>query len=189
MLSSKYARDYRMDTETTDTGKVKRKMIYVGPLYRWEMEEAVLKKVRLFCLFLCLLGWGLFVGSMLFYSNLSRLIYVILPFACLFLVLFFFSAGTCNLFLAKQPMSRERKDKTVDRIKASAFMGMLFCGGAFAGETAGMMVFKEFTGMGDFLFMAATVLLFFVFLCGFAAGKHLAVSEEKNPETAKWKDR
>lgn len=189
MLSSKYVKDYRMDTETTDAGKVKRKMVYTGPLYRWDTAEAELKKIRLSYLVLGIWGWGLFVGSMLFYSNLSRLIYVMLPFACLFLVLFYFSAGTYNLFFAKQPMRREIKDKTCDRIRASAFMGMLFSGGAFAGETAATMIFKEIFVTGDFLFMTATVLLFFICLYGFICGRRLTVSEEDNPAAEEWKDK
>ncbi|MGN1148276.1 MAG: hypothetical protein ACI4TB_07625 [Lachnospiraceae bacterium] len=189
MLSSKYVKDYRMDTEMTKSGKVKRKMIYTGPLYRWELSEEVLKKLRLRYLLLCVAGWIIFIGSMLFYSNLSRIWYVILPYACLLLVFSFFSAAVYNLFTAKQPMSREVKDKTFDRLKGSSLVGMVFCAGAFAGEVAARIVFQEFGGWGDGLFMAATILLFFILLYAFKEGKQLMVSEEINPVAEEWKDK
>lgn len=178
-----------MDTETTKTGKVKRKMIYTGPLYRWELPKEALKKLRVRFLLLCVAGWMIFIGSMLFYSNLSRIWYVILPYACLLLVFSFFSAAVYNLFTAKQPMSREVKDKTCDRLKGSSMVGMVFCAGAFAGEVAARVAFREFGGLGDNLFMAADILLFFILLFVFKEGKQLSVSEEINPVAEEWKDK
>lgn len=178
-----------MDTETTNTGKIKRKMVYTGPFYRWAMTEETLKKNRILYLILNVAAWVIFIGSMLFYSNLSRIIYIILPYACLMLVLFFFSAAAYNLLFAKQPMNREIKEKTYDRIKGASLVGMIFSGGSFAGEAVGSLLVLNAVKTEDILFIIATVLLFFIFNIGFVNAGKLIVTEEVNPAAQEWKDR
>ena len=178
-----------MDTQTTSTGKVKNKMIYTGPLYRWAMTEETLKKSRILYLILNLAAWGIFIGSMLFYSNLSRIIYIILPYACLMPVFFYFSTAACNLLFAKQPMNKEIKEKTYDRVKGSTLVGMILSGGSFVGEVVGSLLVLNAVKTEDILFMTATVILFIILCLGFVNARKLIVSEEVNPAAEEWKDK
>lgn len=188
MLSSKYVKDYRMDTETTSTGKVKRKMVYVGPFYTWDLEGKVFAGLRRRYTLSVLAGWVCFLGSMLFYSKLSRLWYVILPYTFLILVLFFATCAVWNLYFAGQPMTRECKEKTWDRMRSSSVMGMLCCVVTAVGLVTGMLQ-NRCTQMEDFLFSLGDVFIFLFLLYGFKASKRLNVKETENPVAAEWKDK
>lgn len=188
MISSKYAGYYRMDTEKAPDGKVKTKMVYTGPLFRWKLTGEALKRQRLLCLVPAVAGWLILLGSMLFYSDLSRLFYIILPHACQILVLCFYTAAVYNFFTAAQPMRLEKKDKTYDRMRGSAMVGMVLGAGTFAGEVSAV-IFLGFTKPADILFMAAAVFLFLLFLYGFKMSGGLTVVEEENPAKEEWKNR
>lgn len=189
MVSTKYVKDYRMDTETDKKGRVKRKMVYVGPYYIWEMPTAEVKKLRAICLAALFAQWILFIGSMCFYNDISRNWYVILPYVCLSLALVFQSMAVWNLCTAKQPMHRETKDKTCERMKSAAFCGMILSFLALIGETVACIKFAEKFKTADYLFVAATVVLFALLLYGFKVSKRLTVSEQENPATAEWKNK
>lgn len=189
MLSSKYVKDYRMDVETTKTGKVKRKMVYTGPLYDWNLSEDELRRIRRLYLILCVSICAIYLGSLLFYSNLSRLWYVILPYSCLILVLFFFIAAVYNIVHASQPMNRETKEKTQDRIKGSSLIGIVFTLGTFLGETYGLFKLQQDISYTDLLFIVASVFIFTILLYGFKASKRLQLKEKINPLAEEWKDK
>lgn len=189
MVSTKYVKDYRMDTETDKNGKVKRKMVYVGPYYIWDTVQEDLKKMRCSYLVTVIVEWIVFLGSMCFFNDISRNWYVILPYVCLILVFLFQSMAVWNLYMAKQPMHREIKDKTVDRMKSSTFCGMILSGGALVGEIVacikGVKVFKA----SDYIFVIATVVLFLFLLYGFKVSKRLVVTEQENPVAGEWKNK
>jgi len=189
MVSTKYVKDYRMDTETDKNGKVKRKMVYVGPYYIWNTAQEELKKLR--CSYLTALAgeWIVFLGSMCFYNDISRNWYVILPYVCLILVFFFQSMAVWNLFTAKQPMHRETKDKTADRMKSSTFCGLILSAGALIGEIVACIKGVKELKVPDYLFVIATMILFVFLLYGFKASKRLTVTEQENPVAGEWKNK
>lgn len=188
MLSSKYVKDYRMDTETTSSGKVKRKMVYVGPIYEWDLEKRDLVKLRIRYMLAIFASWGCFLGSLLFYSDLSRLWYVILPYAFEVLVLIFASCALWNLYFAAQPMVREVKDKTLERIRFTAIAGMICCGIAEVGIVAGILL-NGYTQPRNILFAVVDPLIFLLSLYGFKVGKCLKIREKDNPLANQWRDK
>lgn len=192
MLSSKYVKDYRMDTSVDDRGKTREEMVYIGPLYCWDMPEEVFYRLKRQYLAGSILAWLVFVASLWPYSEISRIWYVILPYCCLLFPLFFISVAVHNMISAPCPFSREKKDKTVGRLKGSFMAGMVLSGGAAVGQAAGCLLMKDehltaiaITGT-DVLMIAATWLLFIIMLYGFKASKRLAVREIENPRTAEW---
>ena len=188
MLSSRYAKEYRMDTETTGSGKVKRKMVYTGPLFEWDMPIEVLKRTKMECLLIMILSAGLFIGSLLFHSDVSRVWYVILPYAFFLPVLLFLLGACWNLFFAKQPMNRETKDKTYVRWKSSCVAGTVLC--LITGIMAGIaMVLQHFTKTGDILLLTSDVFLCGLMLYGGKVGKCLRVEEKTNPTAEEWKNK
>ena len=188
MLSSKYVKDYRMDTETTPSGKVKRKMVYVGPFFEWDLEKRYFEKLRIRYMFALFASWGCFLGSLLFYSDLSRLWYVILPYAFEALVLIFASCALWNLYFAAQPMVREVKDKTLDRIRFTSIVGMICCIITVVGIVAGILL-NGYTQPGNILFAIADPLIFLLLLYGFKVSKCLKIREKDNPLADMWKDK
>lgn len=188
MLSSKYVKDYRMDTQTTASGKVKRNMVYVGPHYVWSAAEAEMKSLRIKCLVLAILGWVIFIGSQLFHSDLSRVWYVVLPYEFFFLILMMWTGAVWNLLFAKQPMTRETKEKTCERFKGASVAGMVCSLVTAAGITA-VVITRGYHTIPDICFMAADPLLLFLMLCGVGLGKKLTVTEQTNPLTEEWKNK
>lgn len=177
-----------MDTVSTG-GKIKTKTVYTGPYYSWNMEETTLGKLRTIYTVLGLISCGLYIGSMLFYSNFSKLWFVIMPYACMILVLTFLGSAIINLIHAPQPMKRETKDRTIDRIKGSSVIGMIFCGGTIIGEIYAAYKLQSEIIVNDWLFLTATIFLFALMLYGFKASKRIRVKEEINPIAEKWKNR
>lgn len=189
MVSTKYAKDYRMDTEKDENGRVKTKMVYVGAYYLWSIEREQLKRLRS-CSLLCLVAeWLLFLGSMCFYSAISRNWYVILPYACLIIVLLFKSMAVFNLYVVKEPMNRERKDKTTERFSGASLCGMALGAAAAVGEMVVWIRTAKLLQMADYVFVAATVCLFLLMLCSFHISRQLQVREQENPVAAEWKNK
>lgn len=178
-----------MDTEKGTDGKVKRKMVYVGPYYLWSTKKDVLNKLRCSCLFTLLAEWFLFLGSLCFYNTISRNWYVILPYACLILALFYKSMAVFNLYKVTEPMNREMKDKTSERIKGASLCSIILIAAALLGE--GVACFREIKllKVTDYVFVAVTIVLFLLILYDFRAVKQLQVTEQENPVAAEWKNK
>lgn len=189
MVSTKYAKDYRMDTEKDESGRVKRRMVYVGPYYLWGIEGEQLKRLRNHSLLCLSAEWLLFLGSMCFYSAISRNWYVILPYACLILVLLFESMAVFNLYVLKEPMNREKKDKTTERLKGASLCGLILSVAAAAGECVVWIRAVKLLQVTDYVFIAATILLFLLMLYGFRMSRRLQVREQENPVAAEWKNK
>lgn len=178
-----------MDTEKRENGKVKRKMVYVGPYYLWNVNPKLLKGLRNRSLLCLLAEWLLFLGSMSFYNTISRNWYVILPYVCLILVLLFKSMAVFNLYAVKEPMNREKKDKTAERLKGASLCGMVFSAAAAAGECVVLIRTAKLLQTADYMFVTATAVLFFLMLYGFGVSRRLQVTEQENPAAAEWKNK
>lgn len=188
MLSSKYVKDYRMDTQTSASGKVKRKMVYVGPHYVWSAAESEMKTLRLRFSVLTMLGWILFIGSQLFYSNLSRVWYVVLPYEFFLIILLMWVGVLWNLFFAKQPMTRETRDKTCDRLKGASVAGIV-CSLVTVAGIAVAVITRGYHTTADISFMMIDPLLFHLMQQGRKLSKKLTVTEQVNPLTEEWKNK
>ncbi len=188
MINSKYVRYYRLDTETDSKGKVRTKMVYTGPLYKWDMSETELKRVKVSLLVLTLISCILFVGSLSFYSELSRTWYVILPYAINFLLICMQWGGVWNLFFAEQPMSMELKNKTLEREKTVSVMSMVINIITVLCAVVTMIV-KGYTKMGEFTFAGMITLFIALSLYRIKVDKCMRVAETLNPLTKEWEQK
>lgn len=188
MINSKYVRYYRLDTETDNKGKVKTKMVYTGPLYKWDMAESELKRLKISLSVSALISCILFVVSLSFYSELSRTWYVILPYAINFLLICMQWGVVWNMFFAKQPMSMEIRDKTLDREKTASVISLvmniitLLC-------AVVTIIVKGHTKAGEFVFVGMVTLFVAFTLYRIKVDKCMRVAETYNPLTKEWEQK
>lgn len=189
MFSLKYAREYRLDTFTDERGKVKDCTVYVGPLYEWSIPEKQRKSLRGRLTVMTIVQIILFLSSIWNYNDLSRLWWVMLPYACLLFVFLFMAMVCYNLFVVKGQFHREQKDKTVDRMKGCCVMGVILVASSFLSATISMLMGLVHIQMWDVWFIITEAVLLTVFLYEVKLSKQLQVRELTNPKAEEWKDR
>lgn len=189
MVSLKYVKDYRLDTKTDASGKVKDHMVYIGPYYEWAASEEEFKSIRIKILYSVLIGFLLYISSMLKYSDITRIWFVILPFVCTIFSLFMLGLVSFNLYTIKGKMTREQKCKTLDRAKEFTALGAFLC--AISGIASLVCVTGKFINVTftDAYFVIAQIFLFVIFLYCFKVTKGLSIKEIANPEAEEWKDK
>ena len=188
VINSKYVRYYRLDTETDSKGKVRTKMVYTGPLYKWDMVEAELKSLKTALTVLSLISCIFFVGSLSFYSELSRTWYIILPYAINFLLICMQWGVVWNLFFSKQPMSMEIKDKTLDREKTVSVICLIINIITLLCAVVTIIV-KGHTKAGEFVFVGMVTLLVAFTLYRIKVDKCMRVAECENSLTKEWEQK
>lgn len=125
MISHKYTKDYKLDESGNGT-------VYVGKFYEVEETEEERKKritVFLVCAFI---AWVVFIGSMCFYSDLSKTIIVAVPYAINAILFVYMTEGISRYVFSKGPLKRQEKERMVDRIKAHSIVGILVTTISFA---------------------------------------------------------
>ena len=189
MVSLKYAKEYRLDTITDERGKMKDCTVYIGPLYEWTSTEKQLKKTAMLLTLMTAVQSFLLVFSLWNYSDLTKLWWVILPFACILFVCLYLGTVCYNLFTVKGQFHREQKEKTIDRLKASSTMGMIFA--ASTATTAFTSLFLDFIRLGfwDIFFVVADMTMIVLFIFEFRLAKTLEIREVPNPQTEIWKNK
>ncbi len=189
MVSLKYAKEYRLDTFTDERGKVKDCTVYIGPLYEWSTPPAQIKSLRAKLTVMFIVQAVLFVSSIWNYNDLSRLWWVMLPYACLLFVFLYMATVCYNLFTVKGQFHREQKDKTVDRMKACSVMGAILVASSFISATISMLIGLVNIQMWDVWFVFTEAVLVVAFLYEVKLSKQLQVRELPNPKATEWKDR
>ena len=189
MVSLKYAKEYRLDTFTDERGKVKDCTVYIGSLYEWSMPEEQRKRLRGRLTVMTIGQAVLFISSIWNYNDLSRLWWVMLPYACLLFVFLYLATVCYNLFTVKGQFHREQKDKTVDRMKACSVMGAILTGSSFLSATISLLAGLVHIQMWDVWFIITEAVLLTVFLYEAKLSKLLQVRELSNPKAQEWKDR
>ncbi len=189
MVSLKYAKEYRLDTFTDERGKVKDCTVYIGPLYEWTGSEKQRRSTAVKLLVMTLIQSVLFVFSLWNYSDLTKLWWVILPYACLLFVYLFLATVCRNLFVVTGQFHREKKEKTVDRLKACSVMGLIFAGSTVI--SAFVSLFLDFIkiGLWDICFVIADMIMIVLFICELRIAGGMEVKELPNPDAEKWKDK
>ena len=188
MINSKYVRYYRLDTETDSKGKVRTRMVYTGPLYKWDMTDAEFKKLKVSLSVSAFISCLIFVASLSFYSELSRTWYVILPYAINFLLICTQWGVVGNLFFAKQPMSMDVKDKTLDREKTVSVMSLVLNVITVLCAVVTMII-RGYTKAGEFAFVGMVTLFVVLSLYRIKVDKCLRVTECENPLTKEWEQK
>ncbi len=189
MVSLKYAKEYRLDTFTDERGKVKDCTVYIGPLYEWISSKEHIKKTAILLTLMTVVQSFLLVFSLWYYSDLTKLWWVVLPFSCMLFVYLYLGTVCCNLFKVRGQFHREQKDKTIDRFKACSVMGLIFSGSTAIAAFASLFLDFIRIGFWDIFFVAADLTMILLFVCEFRMAKSLEVKEIPNPQTEIWKDK
>ncbi len=189
MVSLKYAKEYRLDTFTDERGKVKDCTVYIGSLYEWTCSEEQRKSMAIRLTAMVAVQILLFVFSLWNYSDLTKLWWVVLPYACLLFVYLFLATVCRNLFVVKGQFHREKKEKTLDRLRACSMMGLIFSSTTVT--SAFVSLFLDFIKIQiwDICFVAADMIMIVLFICEWRMAGDLEVKEITNPNAEKWKDK
>lgn len=121
MVSRKYTSDYRLeDTIDARSGKLVSRAVYQGQWFRFCLPEDVVKRTARIYAALTALCAALLALPLLFDAGCMRAAYVALPFVALVLPLFYLAAGCWRLMTAKGRVTREHRDKTVERLRGAS---------------------------------------------------------------------
>lgn len=156
MKSKKFIKDYRLKEDFLANGKIKTKAEYVGDLYFFSKNEEFLKKYKKFSKVIMPIMWLMFICALILTSNATKTTYVIVPFVIAAFPLIFLSEALLEFIRAKQPLTREKADKLINKLPICSFLIILFSGGAlvaFVLKAVFSPFFVEFFMFGDLIFI------------------------------------
>lgn len=189
LVSLKYKKDYRMDVEETSSGKKKQTLVYTGPLYSYKVIKPDHVKERTRILILTIVAAVLFILGISFYSNLSRVWYVSIPYACNALVLYFLIESLFIFWKYRTELNREQKERGGERIKAMSFVSMVLFGFSLSGSFIALVTGYVKLSNSDCFFLSfvlALVLLMFVL---YRFSKDIQYIEKENPVAKEWENK
>lgn len=175
-----------MDVVETSSGKKKQRLIYTGPLYSYKAIKPGHAKERMQILIFTIVAVALFIIGFSFYSNLSRVWFVSIPYAFNALVLYFLIESLFLFWKYLPDLNREQKEKGGERFKAVSFVSMILFGFSLVGSFVALATGYVTLEASDYAFIAfvfAEVLLMF-FL--FKVTKDIAYEEKENPVASEW---
>jgi hypothetical protein len=169
MISKKYAKDYEIVYDAAPDGRLKTEAVYKGKCFVFTDTAENVKKTAKYFTVLSAVVWIAFLAPLSVLSAAARTSYVIFPHACIFFPLLFISAVTIDLWTAKPPFNREKRDHISQRAPRYAFLSMVFSGAAAAGFVTSLFLNPDAMLPGDLLFglceaivLAASILLFII---------------------------
>lgn len=189
MVTLRYGKEYRLDLETLPDGKQKRKLCYIGPLYDYEAAEDVHGKQRVILLILSILSVIVFISGLSFYSNLSRIWYISIPYAVNALLCFFLLESLFFFWKYRTDLEREKKQRGGDRFKGvyliSGITYLISCIGIIA-VLIGKVISPE---CADYIFFFIAIQGVVLSVVGFTYAGKIKYVEKHNPEADKWADK
>lgn len=185
MLSSKYVKYYRIDTFKTKSGKIKDRLVYVGPLYDWQLSSGELRPLKTRMVLVTVLSWLLFVVSLSFHSELSRVWNIVLPYAFLALVLMYMTVCCWKLLWKKSPFDQKMKDQTGRGLPGALITGICIQFFTFA-ESVFYMVKRQYHSPADIFFACILIILLLLLAVGIFQNKKLKFVEKENPLAEEW---
>lgn len=174
LVSTKYTADYRLENVVNPkTGKLVTRAVYRGDWFCFEKPAALVKKRKILYTILVGLIIAVFIAALLLTGINERnqsmkaieKYYVIIPFIALLFPIFFMGAATVRMWRATDKVTREHRDKIIERftvtgISAAILSGISLVGHivswAINGETVTDMIFLGFT----VIILAASVVIF-----------------------------
>ena len=174
MVSTKYTSDYRLENVVNPrTGKLVTKAVYRGDWFCFEKPAELVRKRKILYTVLVGLIAAAFVAALLLTGITERnqnmkaieQYYVIIPFMALIFPIFFMGAAAVRMWRATDKVTREHRDKIIERftvtgISAAVLSGISLIGHivswAINGETATDLIFLGITG----IIRAASILIF-----------------------------
>lgn len=122
----RYKEDYVIKEEITKDGKCsKETIVYQGDLYELLLSAEQKKKAVVCMFFGILLLIAVFAGMGSLNNKGSRVIYIMIPYVCLFLSFYYELMGCFTLGRAKQKMTKLDYDKSLLRLKKSSLAGII----------------------------------------------------------------
>lgn len=182
LISLKYAKEYRTDVVTDASGRKKEKYTYVGPLYDYSVEKPVHTRQKMILAVVGIISTVLYVLGLYFPSNLSRILYVSLPFAANAIVIFLFFGSLLKFFPYKESLTREEKEKGGERIRSLEVIstGLFFL--SDIGAVVALFSSVETVNSYDYVMLICGVGLFVMSLTGLLTIKNITYKEKPNPE-------
>lgn len=180
MISTKYNKYYRMDVQINSDGSKTDKWEYIGPYYEFEESaEEHKKRAFIYKLFLVGLILSMFINLWI-YSNLSKVIYIILPFCLnLFAVYLFITAVT----FYKKPgklLKINEKEKSADKFKQSSLFGILFTFLSLLGVIIYLLRISTYLFINDYIFILFQVIMLTIFIANALFTRSLTTKEVEN---------
>lgn len=128
MVSRKYTADYRLENITTSSGKIKTVPVYRGDWFAFVADDELVRRIRIEYPLFSLIAALLFVLVLAMNAPCGHIYYVMMPFAAMIFPVFFALAAARRLLTAKDKVTREHRDKLVNRyISASLFLMAFSC--------------------------------------------------------------
>ncbi len=186
MVTLRYGRDYRMEVDVKPNGKEEKRLVYVGPLFKYTDDTDTHKKQGIVLSGLGIIAVILFFSGFSFYSNLSRVWFTAVPYACNLLSLYYLIAACFYFVPFKETLNREQKEKGLEGFKkcslASFILGVFSLVGGF---TAIFIYLPGFVKQDIFfliiVFLFTVTELFIFFFC-----RRITVCEVENPIAKEW---
>ena len=157
MVSRKYTGDYRLENVTTPSGKTKTVPVYRGEWFTFVADEADIKRIRvLYPVFSAVIA-ALFILVLLLNAPSGHIYYVMAPFAAMIFPVFFALAAARRLLTYKEKVTREHRDKIVNRYISVSLFLMVFS----ALSTIGHIVYciKYAPGIRDFVSLGCAAVI------------------------------
>ncbi len=189
MVSLKYGKEYRMDEELLPNGKYSKKMIYIGPVFTYAETEAEHKVSRIKLLILGIVSAVLFVFGLLFYSNLSRVWFVSVPYACNAMVLYLFFESLVFFWPYRASLEREQKEKGAERFKSLGIFSLLFHFSGLTGSTVALLTYVKGTVAFDYVFLGIVVVQVMLWFLIFREANRIHLWEHENPTKKEWESK
>lgn len=155
-MRKKYVNEYKQYT-TEKNGRLKDEAKYIGDYYSLGEDEAGFKKIRMYHAVTTVLAFALWVAAGVLNNDLSRQMYVVLPFAAALLPIMLSIGNAFKLMTSNNRMTHITYDKTVLNLKYCTAASLIL----FAGTLLGSSIFAVGAGeikTNDLIFMCIVIL-------------------------------
>lgn len=121
----RYKEDYVIKEEARKDGSKKETVVYQGNHYELQISSEQKKKTVIRLILGLLLLLLIFAGIGSLNNEGSRVIYIMIPYVCLFLSFYYGLTGCFLLSRTKQKMTKLDYDKSLLRLKKSSMAGII----------------------------------------------------------------
>lgn len=115
----KYYKDYEMIQKTQANGKVKEEAKYIGDYYISQISKVALNRKKIYHSALSLCSVAIVIAVGILNTPGSRVIYVSLPYVCLYIPAIFSLIGTTQFLGVGERLEYMVYDKTRNRVRKS----------------------------------------------------------------------
>lgn len=183
MLTNKYAKEYRLDTEKDAKGKIHEKSIYTGPLFFLKTDESQKKKICVHMIFCTLAALVLFVSGLWNQSVYMHVFYISIPSICQGIMIYLLGTGCLYLWGGREFYTREQRDKSGERIKLGGAIGMILGGGTLLGIAIYSALYRPGVGIWDVYYIITIALQTLIAGYAFWNGKKIWFEQVENPDS------